>query len=66
VAGVRETIEAAGAKLLYLPSYLPDLNPALFRVFCVGSVALSVVSAHKNAGTSSSMQAMFERERNPL
>jgi transposase len=27
VAGVRETIEAAGAKLLYLPSYSPDLNP---------------------------------------
>ena len=27
VAGVGETIEAAGAKLLYLPSYSPDLNP---------------------------------------
>jgi transposase len=27
VAGVKETIEAAGAKLLYLPSYSPDLNP---------------------------------------
>jgi transposase len=26
-AGVREAIEAAGAKLLYLPSYSPDLNP---------------------------------------
>jgi len=25
--GVRESIEAAGAKLLYLPSYSPDLNP---------------------------------------
>jgi len=83
VAGVKETIEAAGAKLLYLPSYSPDLNPiepafskfkahlrrqpsVLFRVFCVGSVALSVVSAHKNAGTSSVMRAMFERDRNPL
>jgi hypothetical protein len=29
-------------------------------------VALSVVSAHKNAGTSSGMQATFERDRNPL
>jgi hypothetical protein len=26
VAGVREAIEAAGARLLYLPSYSPDLN----------------------------------------
>jgi len=32
VAGVRETIEAAGAKLLYLPPYSPDLNP-IERVF---------------------------------
>ena len=27
VAGVREIIESAGAKLLYLPPYSPDLNP---------------------------------------
>lgn len=27
VAGVRERIEAAGAGLLYLPPYSPDLNP---------------------------------------
>lgn len=27
VAGIRELIEAAGAKLLYLPPYSPDLNP---------------------------------------
>ena len=27
VAGVREAIENAGAKLLYLPPYSPDLNP---------------------------------------
>ncbi len=27
VKGVRETIEARGAKLLYLPPYSPDLNP---------------------------------------
>jgi transposase len=26
-AGVREAIEAVGAKLRYLPSYSPDLNP---------------------------------------
>lgn len=27
VSGVREAIEAAGAKLLYLPPYSPDFNP---------------------------------------
>ena len=27
VAGVREAIQAVGAKLLYLPPYSPDLNP---------------------------------------
>jgi transposase len=27
VAGVRETIESVGAKLVYLPPYSPDLNP---------------------------------------
>ena len=27
VAGVRQAIEAAGAVLLYLPPYSPDLNP---------------------------------------
>jgi transposase len=27
VQGVREAIEAAGARLLYLPPYSPDLNP---------------------------------------
>jgi transposase len=27
VAGVRDAIEAAGASLLYLPPYSPDLNP---------------------------------------
>jgi len=27
VAGLREAIEAAGAVLLYLPPYSPDLNP---------------------------------------
>ncbi len=27
VKGVRETVEAKGAKLIYLPPYSPDLNP---------------------------------------
>jgi transposase len=27
VAGVREQIEATGARLIYLPPYSPDFNP---------------------------------------
>jgi transposase len=27
VAGVRETIQARGARVFYLPPYSPDLNP---------------------------------------
>ena len=27
IAGIREAIEARGARLLYLPAYSPDLNP---------------------------------------
>jgi transposase len=27
VAGIRQAIEAAGAKLRYLPAYSPDFNP---------------------------------------
>jgi transposase len=30
VAGVREALEAAGARLVYLPPYSPDLNPIEF------------------------------------
>lgn len=29
VTGVREAIEAAGARLLYLPPYSPDFNPCM-------------------------------------
>lgn len=29
VAGVREAIQAVGAKVLYLPPYSPDFNPCM-------------------------------------
>ena len=83
VAGVEQAIEAAGATLLYLPKYSPDLNPIELAFSKLkahlrkaaehtiprllrGSVALLPISAHKNAGTSFGMRAMFERDRNPL
>ena len=82
VAGVAEAIEAAGATLVYLPKYSPDLNPIElaanssricarrpsipFRVSCAGSVALLGISARGNARTFFAMQAMLEPDRNPL
>jgi transposase len=47
VAGVREAIEAAGARLRYLPPYSPDLNPieqlfAKFKALLRKIVARSV------------------------
>ena len=29
VAGIREAIEAAGARIRYLPAYSPDFNPCM-------------------------------------
>lgn len=29
VSGIRERIEAVGARLLYLPAYSPDFNPCM-------------------------------------
>jgi transposase len=78
--GVREMIEAAGATLLYLPPYSPDLNPieqafsklkAHLRKAAETTVPglLSVgfwPPSHENAETSCAMRAMFKRDRNPL
>jgi transposase len=43
VAGVAEAIEAAGATLLYLPPYSPDLNPI--------ELAFSKLKAHQRQGS---------------
>lgn len=53
VAGVREAIEAKGAKLVYLPPYSPDLNP-IEQVFaklkhCLRKAAARTVEALHNA-----------------
>jgi transposase len=44
VAGVREAIEAAGARVLYLPPYSPDLNP-IEQVFAKLKSILRTVAA---------------------
>jgi transposase len=44
VAGVREAIEARGARLLYLPPYSPDLNP-IEQAFAKRSFATRINSS---------------------
>jgi DDE superfamily endonuclease len=76
VAGVKEAIEAVGARLLYLPPYSIELaiskvtcaRPASapFRVYRAGSDGSWPISRQKSAGTSFAMQAMFKSEWNPL
>jgi transposase len=44
VAGVREAIEARGARLLYLPAYSPDFNP-IEQVFAKLKELLRAVAA---------------------
>jgi len=51
VSGIREAIEAAGAKLLYLPPYSPDLNP-IEQVFSKFKALLRKAAARKAIGKS--------------
>ena len=51
VAGVREAVEAAGARLLYLPPYSPDFNPieqafAKLKALLRSAAARSVADLH--------------------
>lgn len=51
VAGVREAIEATGAKLLFLPPYSPDLNPI--------EMAFSKLKAHLRARAIRTVEALW-------
>lgn len=66
VPGIREAIEAAGAKLLYLPPYSPDFNPieqlfaklkAMLRKAAERSVRASRIASHAFSMPSSPMNA---------
>lgn len=70
VAGVRELIEATGAKLLYLPPYSPDFNPiekcwAQLKQYLRAAKARSVLALEQAIGpalatlTSHQTQAYF-------
>ena len=53
VAGIREAIEARGARVVYLPPYSPDLNP-IEQVFAKLKAILRKIAAYtlKNAAYS--------------
>jgi hypothetical protein len=51
VAGVREAVAAAGASILYLPPYSPDLNP-IEQLFAKVKALLRQAAA-RTKGTSS-------------
>jgi len=53
VAGVREAIEAAGATLLYLPPYSPDLNPI--------EMAFSKLKAHLRKAAEHTVAGLLRR-----
>jgi transposase len=57
---VRERIEAAGASLLYLPPYSPDLNP-IEMVFAKLKAALRSLACRTRQGLWSSMQGVLDR-----
>ena len=57
VSGVREAIEAAGASLMFIPPYSPDLNP--IEMAFAKLKALLRAKAHPNR------RCTVERSRNP-
>jgi hypothetical protein len=48
VVGVREAIEAAGARLIYLPPYSPDLNPIETRTFPTRCGSLRIIDSRRS------------------
>ena len=53
VTGVAEAIEAAGAKLIYLPKYSPDLNPI--------ELAFSKLKAHLRKAAERTIPRLLRR-----
>ena len=57
VAGARELIEAAGARLRYLPKYSPDLNPI--------EQAFSKLNAHLRKAAERTIRRLSRKIRRP-
>jgi transposase len=60
VAGVREAIEAAGCRVLYLPAYSPDLNP-IENWFAKFKALLRTAAARTVAGVYDAMREALGR-----
>ncbi len=60
VSGIREPIEAAGARLLYLPAYSPDFNP-IELAFAKLKAILRAEAARTITDLWSTIEAAFRR-----
>ena len=60
VAGVRETVEAAGARLLFLPPYSPDFNP-IEQAFAKLKALLRSAAARTPADLHAAIRHAFTR-----
>ena len=60
VAGVREAVEAAGARLLFLPPYSPEFNP-IEQAFAKLKALLRSAAARTVADLHQAIQAAFGR-----
>lgn len=62
VAGVREAIEAVGARVLYLPPYSPDFNP-IEQVFAKVKALLRTAAARTAADLTTAIENAFAAVR---
>lgn len=60
VAGVREAIQAAGAKVLYLPPYSPDFNP-IEQIFAKLKADLHKTAARTLPDLKAAIRSAFDR-----
>ena len=60
VSGIREAIEGAGARLLYLPAYSPDLNP-IEQIFAKLKALLRTAAARTVADLRAAIRTAFTR-----
>ena len=60
VSGIRERIETAGARLLYLPAYSPDFNP-IELAFAKLKAILRAQAARTISGLWDTIQCTFSR-----
>jgi transposase len=61
MAGVRKAIEAAGAKLLFIPPYSPDLNP--IELACSKLKALLRAKAIRTVDAASGVRQLLPPRR---